>query len=59
MYEQRKRKEQMLAEKKRKVADLKRQEEFALQQRLKKPQDGSGNATDSSAGLLNEEEKER
>lgn len=48
----------MLAEKKRKVADMKRQQEFALQQRLKKQQEGSTNATEPSSGLLNEEEKE-
>jgi hypothetical protein len=58
VYEQRKRKEQMLAEKKRKVADMKRQEEFALQQRLKKQQEGLANANEPSSGLLNEEEKE-
>ena len=59
IYEQRKRKEQILAEKKRKVAEMKRLEELAIQNRLKKQRENLAGIIDQAGGLLNEDEQER
>lgn len=59
IYEQRKRKQELLAAKRRKVAEMKRQQELALQLRLKKQREGLSDSLDSQNGLLNEDEKER
>lgn len=56
VYEQRRRKEQMLAEKRRKVAEMKRQQELALQ-RIRKQRENNVDSTESN--LLNDEERER
>ncbi|CAF4339793.1 unnamed protein product [Rotaria socialis] len=57
-YEQRRRKEQMIAEKKRRVAEMKRQEEFAIQNRLKKQRESLVDV-DRASDLLNADEQER
>lgn len=49
----------MLADKKRKVAELKRQEELAIQQRLKKQRESLVGLLDQSSGLFNKEEQDR
>jgi len=49
----------MLAEKKRKVAEMKRQEELAIQQRLKKQRESLVGILDQSGRLLNDEEQDR
>ncbi|CAF1162643.1 unnamed protein product [Rotaria sordida] len=59
VYEQRRRKEQILAEKKRKVAEMKRQQELAIQNRLKKQRESLVDIIDHSSGLLNPEEQDR
>ena len=59
IYEQRKRKEQILAEKKRKVAEMKRLEELAIQNRLKRQRESLAGTIDQAGGLLNDEEQER
>jgi hypothetical protein len=59
VYEQRKRKEQMLAEKKRKVSEMKRQEELAIHHRLKKQRESLVGLLDQTSGLFNEDEQER
>lgn len=59
VYEQRKRKEQILAEKKRQVAEMKRQEEFAIQQRLKKQRESLVGLLDQSTGSFNNDEQDR
>ncbi|CAF4847486.1 unnamed protein product [Rotaria sp. Silwood1] len=59
VYEQRRRKEQMLAEKKRKVAEMKRQQELAIQNRLKKQRESLAEIIDHSSELLNGEEQDR
>lgn len=57
-YEQRRRKEQIIAEKKRRVAEMKRAEEFAIQNRLKKQRESLFDP-DAPNELLNDDEKER
>jgi hypothetical protein len=59
VYEQRKRKEQMLAEKKRKVAEMKRQQEVAIQQRLKKQRESLVGILDQAGRLFSDEEQDR
>lgn len=59
VYEQRKRKEQMLAEKKRQVAEMKRQEQLAIQHRLKKQRESLVGLLDQSSGLFNKDEQDR
>ena len=59
VYEQRKRKEQMLADKKRQVAEMKRQEQIAIQQRLKKQRESLVGLLDQSSGLFNKEDQDR
>jgi len=44
---------------KRKVAERKRQEELAIQQRLKKQRDSLGGIMEQSSGFFNREEQER
>lgn len=58
-YEQRKRKEQILAEKKRKVTEMKRQEELAIQQRFRKQRDSLVSILEQSSELFNKEEQDR
>ncbi|CAF4001018.1 unnamed protein product [Rotaria sp. Silwood2] len=59
VYEQRRRKEQMIAEKKRKVAEMKRQQELAIQNRLKKQRESLVDIIDHTSGLLNDEDQDR
>jgi hypothetical protein len=49
----------MLADKKRKVAEMKRQEDLAIQQRLKKQRESLVDILDRSNGLFNGGEQER
>ena len=49
----------MLADKKRKVSEMKRQEELAIQQRLKTQRESLVGTLDQSGELFNEEEQER
>ena len=58
VYEQRRKREQMLAEKKRKVAEMKRQEELAIQQRLKKQRESLVGLLEQSNDLFNREEQD-
>ena len=58
-FEQRRQRDLMLAEKKRKVAEMKRQEELAIQQRLKKQRDSLVNILEQSSDLFNRDEQDR
>ncbi len=49
----------MLAEKKRKIAEMKRQEELAIQQRLKKQRASLVSILDQSGRLFNDDEQDR
>lgn len=49
----------MLAEKKRKVSEMKRQEDMAIQQRLKKQRESLVGVLDQSNELFNKEEQEQ
>ncbi len=59
VLEQRRRKQQMLAEKKRQVAEMKRQEELAIQQRLKNQRDSLVNILEQSSERFNKDEQDR
>jgi hypothetical protein len=49
----------MLAEKKRQVAEMKRQEELAIQQRLKNQRDSLVNILEQSSERFNKDEQDR
>ena len=58
-YEQRRRKEQMLSEKRRQVAEMKRQEELAIQRRLKKQRESLVRIGRQLITLFSKEEQDR
>jgi hypothetical protein len=49
----------MLAEKKRKVSEMKRQEELAIQQRLKQQRESLVNILEQSNDMFNRDEQDR
>jgi hypothetical protein len=49
----------MLAEKKRKVSEMKRQEELAIQQRLKQQRESLVNILEQSSDMFNRDEQDR
>ncbi len=58
-FEQRRQRDLMLAEKKRKVSEMKRQEELAIQQRLKQQRESLVNILEQSSDMFNRDEQDR
>ncbi len=58
-FEQRRQRDLMLAEKKRKVSEMKRQEELAIQQRLKQQRESLVNILEQSNDMFNRDEQDR